>query len=121
MLGRAAGGAARLAPAADALLVGEGAETTLAAIQATGMPGWAALSTVGLTRLVLPAIVRTVIILADHDASGAGERAARDAAGRWLAEGRRVRIAMPPESGTDMADLLAGRTSTIIETADVAA
>jgi hypothetical protein len=54
--------------------------------------------------------VRQVIILADHDANGAGERAARAAAIRWVGEGRRVRIAMPPEPGTDFADLLAGRS-----------
>ena len=28
--------------------------------------------------------------------SGTGDRAARDAATRWVAEGRRVRVAMPP-------------------------
>jgi putative DNA primase/helicase len=49
--------------------------------------------------LILPAEVRDVLIAADHDASGAGERAARIAAARWLAEGRRVRIAIPPEPG----------------------
>jgi hypothetical protein len=59
--------------------------------------------------LALPPTVRTVIILADHDASGAGERAARTAAQRWLAEGRRVQIAMPPEPGTDFDDVLLGR------------
>lgn len=102
------GGAVRLAPAAETLMVSEGVETA-AAMTATGMPAWTALSTSGMTALVLPPIVRTVIILADHDVSGAGERAARTAAARWLAEGRRVRLAMPPERGTDMADVLSGR------------
>jgi hypothetical protein len=108
-LGPVGGGAVRLAPAAEPLMVGEGVETCLAAMQATSMPAWAALSTSGLVTLVLPAIVRTVVILADHDENGAGERAARAAANRWVAEGLRARIAMPPKSGTDMADLLAGR------------
>jgi putative DNA primase/helicase len=107
MLGRAAGGAVHLAPPADTLLIGEGIETCLAATQATGQPAWAALSTSGVTALPLPTIVRTVIILADNDANRAGERAARAAARRWLAEGVKVRIAMPPEHGTDMADVLA--------------
>lgn len=46
------------------------------------------------------------------DVSGAGERAARKAAHRWLAEGRRVRIAMPPEPGSDFNSVLlrGGRT-----------
>jgi putative DNA primase/helicase len=110
MLGRAAGGAVRLAPVAETLTVGEGVETCFAAMQATQTPAWAALSTSGLTALALPSIVRTVIILPDHDENGAGERAARAAAGRWLTEGRRVRIAMPPEPGTDFADVLLGRS-----------
>jgi putative DNA primase/helicase len=108
MLGRAAGGAVRLAPAAETLMVGEGIETTAAAMSATGLPGWAALSISGLVALVLPATVRTVIILADHDRSGAGERAAYAAAARLLGEGRRVCIALPPDPGTDFADVLAG-------------
>jgi hypothetical protein len=111
MLGCVAGGAVRLAPAAETLLmIGEGIETCLAAMQATGQPTWAALSTSGMTALRLPAMVRHVIILADHDRNGAGERAGLAAAQRWHAEGRRVRIAMPRESGWDFADvLLAGR------------
>jgi putative DNA primase/helicase len=109
-LGPITGGAVRLAPAAETLLIGEGVETTLAGTVATGLPGWAALSTSGMTALLLPPIVRAVIILADHDVSGAGERAARTAAARSLAAGRRVRIAMPSQPGWDMADvLLAGR------------
>ncbi len=121
MLGRAAGGAARLAPVAEMLMVSEGVETSLAAMQATGQPTWAALSTAGLVNLVLPPIVGSVTILADHDRSGAGERAARTAAQRWLAEGRRVRIALPPEPGTDMADVLAGPGHAHIEGARDAA
>ena len=122
MLGRASGGAVRLPGAAEMLLVGEGVETCLAVLQATSMPVWAALSTSGMTALLLPASVRTVIILADHDHNGAGERAARAAAQRWLAEGRRVRIAMPPQAGMDMADVLAGRShARLVEACNVAA
>jgi phage/plasmid primase-like uncharacterized protein len=122
MLGRAAGGSVRLAAASETLMIGEGVETALAAMQATAMPAWAALSTSGLVALVLPPIVRTVIILADHDVSGAGERAARSAAERWIAEGRRVRLALPPLPGTDFADVLLGRThGGVEEMRDVAA
>jgi putative DNA primase/helicase len=108
-LGLVAGAAVRLAPAGELLMVGEGIETSLAAMQACDLPAWASLSTSGMKALVLPPLVHTVIILADHDVNGAGERAARAAAERWLAEGRRVRLAMPPEPGTDFADVLAGR------------
>ena len=115
------GGAARLSPAAETLLIGEGLETTLAGMVATGLAAWAALSTSGLVALRLPLGVRTVIILADHDVSGAGQRAARTAAQRRLAEGRRVRIALPPQPDTDMADVLVGRAYTrIAEVCDAA-
>jgi putative DNA primase/helicase len=121
-LGPVGGGAVRLAPVAETLLVAEGIETALAAMQATAQPAWAALSTSGMTALRLPTIVRRyVVILADHDRNGAGERAARVAAQHWLAEGRRVRIAMPPQPGTDFADVLAGRAlARIAEVRDAA-
>ena len=103
------GGAVRLTPAAETLLVGEGIETSLAALTAAEMPTWAALSTSGIVALALPPIVRTVVILADNDANGAGQQAAYTAAQRWLEEGRRVRIAMPPQPGSDFNDVLLGR------------
>ena len=66
-------------------MVGEGIETCLAAMQATGNPAWAALSIPGLRALELPRDVRDVIVLADGDE--AGEAAARDCASRWKREG----------------------------------
>jgi putative DNA primase/helicase len=81
------------------------------------MPVWAALSARGIENLVLPREATHVVICADHDASGIGERAARDAAARWLAEGRRVRIAMSPELGADFNDVLTGVTSAKINEA----
>ena len=108
-LGPISGGAVRLAPAGELLLIGEGIETSASAMQATGQPAWAALSAGGIERLILPQIVSTVIILADNDVSGAGEAAARAATARWIAEGRRVRIAMPAKPGTDFNDVLLGR------------
>ena len=112
MLGPCRGGAVRLAAVGDVLMVGEGIETCLAAMQATGHPAWAALSTSGLRTLDLPGDVRDVIVLADGD--GPGEAAACDCAWRWKREGRRVRIARPPE-GIDFNDLLMGRAPRIEE------
>ena len=86
-------------------MVGEGIETCLSAMQATRRPTWAALSTSGLRTLILPEAVRDVTILADGDEPG--EDAARDAAARWILEGRNVRIARPP-AGLDFNDLLLG-------------
>jgi hypothetical protein len=45
-------------------------------------------------------------VLGDAHLGGIGQRAARDAAERWLVEGRRVRVAIPPVAGTDFNDLL---------------
>ena len=42
-------------------------------------------------------------------------------AARWLAEGRRVRIATPPEPGTDFNDVLMGRSRATIAEAHHAA
>jgi putative DNA primase/helicase len=106
MLGPCRGGAVRLAPAGDVLMVGEGIETCLAVMQATGHPAWAALSASFLLTLDLPQEVKDVIVLADGEK--AGEVAANKAALRWRREGRRVRIAHPTR-GMDFNDMLMGR------------
>lgn len=106
MLGPCSGGAVRFAEPEELLMVGEGIETCLAAMQATDRPAWAALSTSGLRSLDLPPQVREVIVLADGDT--AGEAAARECAARWTREHRLVRIARPPR-GMDFNDLLLGR------------
>jgi hypothetical protein len=114
MLGPCRGGAVRLGPAGDLLMVGEGIETCLAAMQASGHPAWAALSTSGLRSFDLPHAVRDVIVLADGD--DPGEAAAQDCAWRWKREGRRVRIARPPQ-GMDFNDLLLRHAPRIEEAA----
>lgn len=106
MLGPCRGGAVRLRAPGEVLMIGEGIETCLAAMQATGHPAWAALSTSGLRALDLPGCVRDVIVLADGD--DPGEAASRDSALRWMQQGRRVRIARPPR-GLDFNDVLLGR------------
>ena len=111
-LGPIKGGAVRLAAAGPVLIVGEGIESTLSAMQASGLPGWSALSTGGMRCLILPDEVREVIIAADHDLADPrtgkqpGTDAAHAAAERWHDEGRVVRIALPPIAGTDFNDLI---------------
>jgi putative DNA primase/helicase len=112
MLGPCRGGAVHLADPSALLMVGEGIETCLAAMQATGKPTWAAFSTSGLRSLDLPKDVCDVIVVADGD--DAGEAAAQDCAWRWKREGRRVRIARPPH-GLDFNDMLMGRAPRIEE------
>jgi hypothetical protein len=112
-LGLMTGGAVRLGMprAGEWLAIAEGIETSFSVVAACAMPAWAALSAGGIRALILPPEATHVIICADHDASGVGARAAHDAATRWFAEGRRVRIAMPPDPDTDMADLLIAGTA----------
>ena len=106
MLGPCRGGVVRLAPIGNRLMVAEGIETALSAMQATGQPAWAALSTSGLRTLDLPADVGDVVVLADGDEPG--EAAAHDAGRRWKREGRRLRVARPLR-GFDFNDVLRGR------------
>jgi len=109
-LGPTGGAAVHLADATEhePLVIGEGIETAASVMVATGFPAWAAISAGGIERLILPALpaASSVIIAADYDRNGTGERAARTAAERWLAEGRRVRIALPPIPGSDWNDVL---------------
>lgn len=102
-LGSTSGTAIRLSPVADELMIGEGIETTLSAMQASGKPGWAAGNTSVLCNMILPKVVRSVIILADGD--DPGEAAAQFAASRWQERGLRVRIVRAPR-GKDFNDIL---------------
>jgi putative DNA primase/helicase len=102
-LGPCKGGAVPLAPAEPVLAVAEGIETGLSFMLATAVPTWAALSAGGIRNLVLPEIVREVVIAVDPDPVGL--IAAREAARRWLAQGRSVCIARPPLK-SDFNDLL---------------
>ena len=101
------GGAIRLAEHDPdrALVVAEGVETALSAMQLFELPGWSAVSAGGLKALKLPPSVRNIIIVADNDASGTGQRSAVAAGQRWKAEGRAVRAVVPLITG-DFNDVL---------------
>jgi putative DNA primase/helicase len=109
MLGKVGGGAVRLAPIGPHGVLGlcEGIETGLAVMAACpGLPVWATLSTSGLEQVQLPPEAQRIIILADHDASGAGMRAADALAGRLRRNGMVAAIAAPPQQGDDFNDML---------------
>ena len=96
MLGPCAGGAVQLADGPGALLVGEGVESTLSALQLLERPrvrAWAALSTSGMKALRLPPDPGELIVASDGDAPG--RAAARVLADRATAAGWRVSIADP--------------------------
>ena len=107
-LGSTAGGAVRLAePSGGPLLVGEGIETTAAAMGLFDLPGWAAIGTGGLTAIELPEHVIDVVIAADRDAGGL--QAAAALARRLEAEGRDVEIRRPHKGDFNDALLLMAR------------
>jgi len=109
MMGKVGGGAVRLAPIGTHGVLGlcEGIETGLAVMAACpGLPVWATLSTSGLEQVQLPPEARRIIILADHDTSGAGMRAADAVAGRLRRNGIVTAIARPPQEGDDFNDVL---------------
>jgi len=102
------GGAVRLGSYRPgiALIIGEGIETTLSAMQMFGLPGWAALSAYGLEALKLPDEVREIAICADNDLNRRGQRAALIAYQRWVSEDRSVRVWLPPDTGDDFNSIL---------------
>lgn len=92
-LGRIAGGAIRLAPAAGALVITGGLEDGLTLQQELGQAVWAATGEGNMANMILPVGVQSVIIGADSDHSG--EAHARRAADAFTQQGRSVRIIRP--------------------------
>ncbi|MHB8069527.1 MAG: DUF7146 domain-containing protein [Desulfobaccales bacterium] len=107
------GAAVRLGPAEDLLGVAEGVETALAVTQATGMICWATTSATLLSKVILPAQVKRVVVWADHDTSKekAGQIAGTRLATRLVEEGIKARVQIPPpppqgQKSRDWADVL---------------
>lgn len=92
------------------LIVAEGVETALSAAQTIGEGTFAVLGTGGLRGIVLPEIYRrrSILIAADNDANGTGQKAAQEAARRLVERDGfiDVRIAIPPQVGSDFNDRL---------------
>ena len=107
-LGAVAGFSCHLAAADEKLAVAEGIETALSFQLMTGIPTWAALSAGGIRALRLPLLPVAQFVTIAADADQPGMRAAEFAAERWRAEGRKVRVMLPPRSGLDFNDLLIG-------------
>jgi putative DNA primase/helicase len=107
MLGHAKGGAVRLTPPGQTLIITEGIETALSVYQSIQLPTWAALSTTGMQHIVVPSldITREIIVAADGDEPGLNT--AKKLAKRLVNQGYIVRIAPAPE-GRDFNDVLRG-------------
>ena len=93
--------------------IAEGIETALACTLATGIPTLAAVSAGGLARWQWPTDeagepgISELFIFADNDASGTGQKAAAELAGRALTAGIRTQTLAPTLTGQDWADVWA--------------
>lgn len=107
MLGPCAGGHVQLSEGDGPLVVGEGIETCLSVLDAMTDRSprvWAALSTSGMRRLVLPETPGELIIAPDQDANAAGHAAAEALARRARQLGWFVTLLPPPEGFKDWND-----------------
>ena len=105
MLGPCGDGAVQLEnPDGNALIIGEGIETVLSAMQLYHMPGWAALSAGALERLPVTSLPNEVLIAADDDRTGIS--AAMGLASRLKSSGRSVRVIRPANGLNDFNDVL---------------
>ncbi len=114
------GAAVRLSSTGERLTVAEGVETALAVHQVTGWPTWAALSCGGMAAFQWPSSVRELLIAADNDPVNPktgrrpGQAAAHTLSRRALEAGLTVKLALPPEPGTDWLDVLASEFKAVL-------
>jgi hypothetical protein len=103
-------GIIRLTPDEDVLgrlHIAEGLETALAGMSIGLRPMWATGSTAIMAKLPVVSWIEALFILADHDANGAGERAAAEVASRWCEAGKEARVWKPKSKG-DLNDMFMG-------------
>jgi putative DNA primase/helicase len=101
-------GLVRLTPDEDVLsglFLTEGLESALAGMSIGLRPLWSVGSTAIMAKFPVLGGIESLAVIADHDANGAGEKAARAVEARWLQAGREVRALMPNEPG-DLNDVL---------------
>jgi putative DNA primase/helicase len=99
------GGAVRLAMPGSVLGIAEGIETALAAMKMFTTPTWAALNAGGMERFEPPAETERLVIFADSDRNGVGQRAAYALAAR-LAGKMQITVRIPEQPDTDWNDAL---------------
>jgi phage/plasmid primase-like uncharacterized protein len=112
-LGAMRGCVIRLWPDEDVttgLVIGEGVETTLSVatrftLRGTRLqPAWAAASAGNLESFPILLGIDALTILADNDANGRGQQAAKQCALRWAEAGREATLCTPRETGSDFND-----------------
>lgn len=104
---RKAGGCIRLWPdeaVTTHLGIAEGIETALCAAHGF-TPVWATIDAGNMAAFPVLEGIETLVAFADHDE--AGLKAARACGQRWADAGREVRVVVPEQDGTDVADAVA--------------
>jgi hypothetical protein len=91
----------------ERLHIAEGLETALGAMSKGLKPMWATGSTAIMAKFPVLSGITALTIIADHDANGAGERAAAEVASRWREAGKEARVWRPKSIG-DLNDILIG-------------
>ena len=89
------------------LFMAEGLETALAGMSIGLRPMWSVGSTAIMAKMPVLAGIESISVLADNDANGAGEKAARELYLRWRAAGREASVWKPNSLG-DLNDMLMG-------------
>ena len=102
------GGVIRLWPVdavvpATTLGIAEGIETALTAVQSVN-PSWALIDANNLAQFPVIDGVSDLVIFADNDSSGTGQKAAAECANRWVLAGRVVKVWTPDTPDTDLND-----------------
>lgn len=87
------------------LYLAEGLETALSAMAKGLRPVWSTGSTALMKTFPVLDGINCLTVIADHDATGAGENAAREVEARWRRAGREACVFMPTSRG-DFNDLL---------------
>jgi DNA primase len=108
-LGKITGGAVRITPPAGVLVLTEGVEDALSAVDLLGQAAWATVGTSNLGKVQFPPVVNTVAIGADNDAAGraAAEKAQANYLARWL----RVKVFFPDPPHKDLNAALLAETN----------
>jgi hypothetical protein len=113
-LGPIGGAAIKLSPDEDVTMglhIGEGIETTLAAMMLGFRPAWALGAAGGIAKFPVLSGIEALTILVDHDrpdARGrqAGHEVSRECGNRWKEAGQEIFYVMPDVLGHDMADVV---------------
>jgi putative DNA primase/helicase len=95
----------RLTPIMPIMGVAEGIETALSATKLFKVPTWSVLSTYGITTFEPPGGIGRLVIFADNDTNGAGQKAAYELAAR-LSGRIAIEVKIPDQPNSDWNDAL---------------